>query len=198
MALPASDTFTAADSTGLEVYNTSWSEMGGANSFRINTNAVYPSGANDFGARWNADTFNDNQYAQLTIVAISVGPMIGPAVRCSSSANSYYEFYSDSGSSQVAKMVAGTWTQLGSNGAAAAVGNVLRIEADGTTITPKVDGSTSGIGVQTDSALTSGYGGLGGYDAGTGMRGDNWEAGNLGGGSPARLAATRALLGVGL
>ena len=185
-ALPATDAFTSTNGTTLTTYSSSWSLNSG--DFAINTNAVYPnqSGA-EGGARWNADTFGNDQYAQGKLANITTtGQTIGVAVRASTGgAASYYGFYADGsggGKTFLFKMVSGTWTQLGSTGAALSANDLLRLEISGTTLTPKVNGSTqSPPGTQTDSALSSGAAGLSGYSLSTAMRLDDWEGGNLAG-----------------
>ena len=185
-ALPATDAFTGTNGTALTAYSSSWSLNSG--NFAINTNAIYPNqSVTECGARWNADTFENNQYAQGKLAnIITTGQTIGVAVRISTSgAASYYGFYADGsggGKTFLFKMVAGTWTQLGSLGAALSANDVLRLEINGTTLTPKVNGTTqSPPGTQSDSALSSGAAGLSGYSVSTSMRLDDWEGGNLAG-----------------
>jgi len=177
MALPATDTFTAADGTALQTYNASWSINCGA--FAINTNAVYPNSVGaECGAGWNADTFDNAQYAQ-GVLAAEVSVCIGPAVRVASDGTSdtYYGYYNGT---YLFKQVTGSWAQLGSNGSNWSVGDVIRLEADGTTITPKINGVTdSAIGARTDTAIASGRAGICGWSVNTGDRLDTWEGGNL-------------------
>jgi len=189
--LPATDAFTGTDGTALTTYSANWSLNSG--NFVINTNAVAPNQATtECGARWNADTFGNDQYAQGKLAnSTTTGQTIGVAVRAATGgAASYYGFYADGsggGKTFLFKMVAGTWTQLGSLGAALAVNAVLRLEVSGTTLTPKVNGSTqSPPGAQTDSAHSSGAAGISGYSVSTSMRLDDWEGGNLGGRPPPR------------
>ena len=189
--LPATDAFTGTDGTALTTYSANWSLNSG--NFVINTNAVAPNqSATECGARWNADTFGNNQYAQSKLANITTtGQTIGVAVRAATGgAASYYGFYADGsggGKTFLFKMVAGSWTQLGSLGAALAVNDIIRLEVSGTTLTPKVNGSTqSPPGARTDSAHSSGAAGLSGYSVSTSMRLDDWEGGNLGGGPPPR------------
>lgn len=186
MALPATDTFTAADGTALTTYSASWTLNDG--NFAINTNSVHSNAATvETGAHWNADTFNDNQYALGTIVAIGANPM-GVAVRAHATAATWYGFYSDTGGSYLHKNVAGVWTQLGSTGAAFSVNDIIRIEVSGATVTPMRNGATiSPPGAQTDSAIASGSAGITGYNNSTSSRVDGWEGGNLAGGATSIL-----------
>jgi hypothetical protein len=114
MALPATDAFTGTNGASLAA-RAGWSVNNGA--FQINTNSLCAnSAANECGGRWTSDTFANDQYAQGVITANSGSGTVGPAVRISTSgAASYYGYYTDNGVSQLFKMVAGTWTQFGSN-----------------------------------------------------------------------------------
>ena len=182
MALPATDGFAAANGTALTTYSASWTNNG--STFAIFSNALRCSNAAEGAAHWNADTFSNDQYATATVVAITNVSYIGVSVRCHATATTFYGFEANSNdASYLFKYVAGVSTQLGSTGAVFTVTDVLRLEASGTTITPKVDGSTlNPPGAQTDSSISSGFAGVVGAGSDTGSRIDNWEGGNLGGG----------------
>ena len=193
MALPASDAFTDTDGVQLTTHNTSFTLQTG--DFDIQSNALSPDSGNSTKvlARWNADTFDNDQYAALTLIArldCSYSG-IGPAVRVSSGAVTSYQYYVDRGSGYLSKFVAGTETSLSESSyslSVPALNAVLRIEASGTTITALIDGATTGAPTpQTDNAIASGSGGIGGWTyatiSRTNMRMDNWAAGNLGGGA---------------
>lgn len=181
MALPATDTFTGSNGTQITAHSGSWTLNAG--DFDIQSNALAPdSGGNECGAHWNADTFDDDQYAEATYVAGQALFATGIAVRCHASAATYYGFYIDpfSGTnSYLFKQVAGSWTQIGSNIGNPATSSVIRLEAEGTTLRVIDDGST--IRTSTDSSISSGYAGVAGYGDTTGARIDNWEGGNLAG-----------------
>lgn len=199
MALPATDVFTGTNGTAITSYSANWTLNSG--NFQINTNAISPnSNNNECGAHWNADAFNADQYAQLTLTALTSAVQIGPGVRMHASADTYYGFYTDGVAyTQVVKMVGGTWTSLAESGPHGSVGQVWRIEVSGTTITPIVNGSTHAMGAVTDSSISSGSAGIIGFHTGTGTRGDDWEGGNLGGTPPpTAVLPFRALLGVGI
>jgi hypothetical protein len=194
MALPATDTFTAADGTLLTTYSSNWTNVNGT--FKIYSNAVTSNGSSsDNCARWNADTFNNNQYAQGTYVSEGSGHWVGVSVRCSASADSHYNYYAASDDREFVKIVAGGWTQLASAKASPAVNDVLYIEANGTTIKAKLNG-VDDYSV-TDESLTSGYAGICGYDQASTTKLDGWEGGDLGGGPVTTTYQTLALCGVG-
>ena len=183
-ALPATDAFTAGDGTALTTYSASWSYNNGV--FAINTNSVYSNTAGgDPVANWNADAFENNQYAQGTLVALTGTGQIGVAVRLSTSeAHTGYFYYSSSLSAgrQFYKVVTGSYTQLGNDSTvASSVNDALRFEANGTTITPKKNGSVdSNVGGSvTDTAITSGSAGISGSNNQSGSRLDSWEGGNI-------------------
>lgn len=180
MALPVTDAFTNTNGVSLTTHNASYKMNTGA--FQINTNALAPNSASaEIGGHWEGDTFNNDQYAKITLVAQVSTVYIGPAARCTvgTGTATYYGYYANGTDSYLFKNVAGTWTQIGSTGGAFAVNDVLELDVSGTTLTPKKNGATADIGAQTDSAIASGYGGITGFGASTSIRGDTFEAGNL-------------------
>lgn len=183
-ALPATDTFTTGANAALTTYSASWSLNFGNFSVLAASDDFYTNNAsNEAGAFHNVETYDNNQYAQITVSAISDAGFVGPATRCgAASVASYMHFYTADTSSYLAKMVTGTWTQLGSTGAGAAVSNVIRLESNGTSHRPMVAGATQNPpNTQTDAALSSGKAGISGWSNSTDIRGDNFEGGNLAG-----------------
>jgi len=185
MALPATDSFTDTDGVQLTSHGTSWSKQGSYDP-DIQSNAVAPDAASipQF-PYWNADTFDNDQYAQFVLASVSglsASVSFGPAVRCLTNL-SCYTFVTLNNTNYLLRYAASTPTQLGSSAShTAAVSEVFRIEVSGTTITPTIDGSTTGTpGAQTDSGLSSGNGGMYAYGDSTTARADDWEAGDLGG-----------------
>jgi hypothetical protein len=195
MALPATSAFTASDGA-LPTQITTFSAVRGAMQVRSNA-AQANSSSDETCCRWNADTFNDNQYAFITATLLTSSLYIGAAVRCSNSAETYYGYYMDTSNRYFFKMVAGTFTDLVTpvTGASNTAPDDLRIEANGTTITAKLNGVTDGSFSTTDSSISSGYGGLCGWGQAfaADTSGDTWEAGDLGGVVVKRML----LLGVG-
>lgn len=190
-ALPATDAFTTGADAALTTYSGSWSlNFGNFQVLAASDDFYANSAGNESGAFHNVETYSNDQYAQVSITALSDAGFVGAATRCGAAGvGSYYHFYVADTSSYLAKMVTGTWTQLGSSGAGAAVGNVIRLESNGTTHTPKVAGATQNPpNAQTDTSLTSGKAGISGWTNSNQTRADNFEGGNLGG------AATSLLL----
>jgi hypothetical protein len=130
--------------------------------------------------RWNGDTFDDDQYSQATLAAKPASDSFFIGVGCRHAAAgtaSYYLYYTANTQTFFGKLITGTFTAFGAVMGGRTVGEVLRIEAEGTTIRAKVDGAA--VRTQTDSALTTGAAGLTGYDTSTTLRLDDWEAGNV-------------------
>jgi hypothetical protein len=180
VALPATDSFTGTNGTALQTYSSNWGINAGG--FVINTNAFAPaSGGNECGARWTADSFNNDQYAQCVLTAKegTTNFAAGIGVRHAAAGTAtYYGYYQDGGGNGFCfKNVAGTWTLLGAAFSSAATSTTLRLEANGTTLTVKHNGASQGT--RTDSSITSGAAGVTGYSNSTSMRADDWEGGNL-------------------
>jgi len=184
VALPATDDFTDSNGTQLTAHSANWTlnTTGVSGDFDIQTNTLCADGeADDYGAHWNADSFNNDQYSEAyhtrpTPSGYAVGVacrLIGSAVR------TYYGYLADDNNCYLIKLVAGSGSLLGT-GDVWGNGITVRIEAEGTTITPMIGGAEDeSIGAQTDGSIASGYAGVCGYSDGTGLRVDNWEGGNL-------------------
>lgn len=183
MALPATDDFEAYGDGDLGA-QTNWTNV--SNNWLVATKGsdqrVHPNANDEDCTRWNADTFADDQYAQA-VVDDPTG-FVGVSARCSDSAATYYTYFGGDGGNGawISKVIAGSRTDLQSGGDDFAATDVVRIECEGTTITPVKNGSTdASLGAQTDSAISSGYAGVGGYGFGNQADGnlDTWEGGNL-------------------
>ena len=199
MALPATDSFTDTNGVQLEDHNASWTVL--TNDFDIQNNMVEVDGAEAEGAiaYWNADAFNNDQYAELDYSAEAVSyQYMGVSVRINAEADGY-DFSSCGLDSAMGRFDNGVWTRLGSAGSSLVVGERMRLEAEGTTITPFVDGDEfSPPGAVTDATYSSGSAGLSGYALSPyGTLGDNWEGGNLGGGGVISEIATVSWANVG-
>jgi formylmethanofuran:tetrahydromethanopterin formyltransferase len=192
MSLPATYDF---NNSGSDQSVTSLSS-----NFTIVNGDIYAFGANDNGAawtpstvcavRWNVDLPNNDQYSQVVVSNLPNTYQQGAGVRMQSGAASFYYFmvcYQAGWNDRIGKVIAGTNTNLGTTASDNAVNNdVIRIEASGTTLTPKINGSTTNTpGAQTDSALSSGYVGFMGNGNGSSsvVRMDDWEGGNLSSGT---------------
>lgn len=177
----AQDTFSAADGTALQSHNPAWTVRAGA--FAIHSGAVHASAAaTECAAAFTGAAWPSDQYAECTITAAGSGLIAaGPAVRVSASgALDYYGYYGSgaASSSGIFAVIAGAWIDLsGALPGALAVGDVLRLEARGTTLTAKKNGLTVWSG--SDARISGGAAGLCGYGSSTSLRMDGWSAGNL-------------------
>ncbi len=199
MALPATDAFTNAGATAnLPTYSANWTvEAGGAGFFRVDgtTDVVFPDiNGTDALARWNADSFNADQYSQGACKATDpTDPAwIGVAVRIATGAFTAYElqiFRDGSGtvSYSLDRANAGAFTNLATGAAMAwTSGDVLRLEVSGSaTVALKMykNGVQFGSTVNDSSAgrITSGSAGIAGFNntASLATTLDNWEGGNV-------------------
>jgi hypothetical protein len=138
----------------------------------------------ELGARRTEVGFPAGHYAQLTVTTASGSgsEALGTGVRCQAAASQdYYGYYGASSVSCLFENDGATWTQLGSNGNAFAATNVIRLTVSGTTLTPNINGSTTGTpGAQTDATFANGVPGAVGYnnDASV-MRMDSFECSDV-------------------
>ena len=181
-ALPATDVFTTGADAALATYSANWSMNTGAiqvlaasDDFRGNSAGAIGNGFH------NVETYDNDQYSQVTISAISDAAFIGAASRCGAAGVDSFYFWQEADTSDyLGKHVTGTETQLGSSGAGGAVSDTMRLETESTTIRPKRNGSVPGTpGEQTDSSLSSGKAGINSWNNSADTRGDDFEGGNL-------------------
>ena len=91
MALPATEDFNGSNYVQLTTHNASWTLNNG--DFDLYSNALACDAASTWNmAHWNADSFNNNQYAEATLVTLSNGIWIGLAVRCHATQHTGYAF----------------------------------------------------------------------------------------------------------
>jgi hypothetical protein len=174
MTLPANDDFNRSDdSTGL---GSSWSVIFNTPAAQVLGSAAAPNIDNqEGGIIWNADTFASNHYSQARISQRGNLSYCGILVRGTSS--NYYLFYTDDSDARYfGEIVGGSFTAFATS-TPLAVNDVMRLEADGTTIRALINGTlwTS----VTDSSHSGGSAGIASYDNITSTRVDDWEGGNL-------------------
>jgi len=185
MALPASDSFTRANSTDL---GTDWTPQSGTVWGITSNEAALKGGTSDAGEYWNADTPDANQWTQAALGSYLAGnSWVGPAVRCSTSAQTRYEVVDDADERFLERVISGSFTTLDNDAASAAIsGDVLYIEVTGSSpninVTTKFNGSPD-LSVTNDapgSTLNTGRLGVGcGFSSIGGPSLDNWSGGNL-------------------
>jgi hypothetical protein len=125
---------------------------------------------------WNANSFGNDQFAQLTISAIG-SSFSGPSVRVSGSGGTanWYTCFESTTQMIFQRSVNGTATNITTTGITGATGDVVRIEVAGTSVTCKQNGNV--ISTTTDNSLTSGSVGMEMFNNGSSV--DNWSGGNL-------------------
>lgn len=200
MALPYQDAFTGSPGTALPTYDGGWSEDHAASDgWEIKSGNVaglpdFASTADDRGAgvRWTTDTPNDDQVVQVTLTTVNGYDFAGPACRMAPN-TSYWDaiyYVSDDGTAAptryIEEMIDGTvesQTTTTDSASAPVGGDVLKLEAEGTTATPYInDVEDTTLGTHTVS-LTGGDGGMW-YESGSvaGTEVDDFEVDNLSGG----------------
>lgn len=184
----ASDDYNRANSADL---GTTWDTQTGTSAMRVNTNAARNIGTGTMSAEtWNANTFGNDQFAQGTAAneletqaGLGSEYGIGPAVRMSTADQSKYAAIISADAARDLQLLkfdgTGVITVLGTYTAGTpALGDVIRIEAQGTTIRVLQNG-VERISV-TDSTLTSGRVGLCGRQSVNQPALDDWSGGDLG------------------
>lgn len=141
----------------------------------LGVTAPYFSGSLVGGGSWP-----NNQYAQITVgsaVDTTTDAGVGPMGRASTVQQTAYFGQTNTNETKVYKVVNGSYTQLGSNGAACATGDILKLICNGTSISATKNGTTI-VGAVTDSAIASGSAGMWGTNGGspTGTM-DNFQGG---------------------
>ncbi len=170
----ATDDFNRGDNADL---GSNWDVVTSLSALNILTNEVVAPG-DPIGERWNADSFNDDQYAQLTLrtMVTDANNGIGPACRIASGANTQYFYIANTVDSRLFEIDANSYTQL-DIGSAAGTGDILKLRCIGTAIEGLND-EVADVSA-TNSVVTAGNGGIFGADEGAiNPTGDDWEAGN--------------------
>lgn len=180
MATATDDFNRANDPSGL---GSNWSAQCNSSGIVVSANAAYKNGAgsNDYSF-YNAISPGADQYSKIVLSSGFGGGIYGAVtVRASGTAEATMNSYvfitngaSGSGNSEIQKFVSGANTKLANVAATFTGGDVIEIRASGTTISVYKNGSL--LTSTTDSSLSSGKPGFGGYGAGTVF--DNWEGGD--------------------
>jgi hypothetical protein len=184
MAVLASDSFDRADA-GL---GANWTTLVGAGAPAIVSNRVRTgSVGTDSEARYSAITWPDDQYAQVVCMTANGTPDAnGPEVRCSTINKTSYICWvlgalGAGAHLVVRKSLNSSHTTLTDTVQTVNSGDVIRIEAQGTSISAYINGVLKS-GPTTDSAIASGYAGLIAFaDSGSAADSelDTWEAGDF-------------------
>lgn len=181
MSVLATDNFNRADQNPLA---TNWTDAGDTSPLKLLTNQIVPSNvSNDCSAFYNAVAFPNDQYSQITMASAESGgggQGGGPGVRMATSKN-YYRLVGDKAAStnwELAKKVAGTYTQIGTATQSWSDGDTIYIEIKGTQIVTKKNGTGFGSWA-TDSSLANGKAGITYSSTSSTWACDNWEGGDF-------------------
>jgi len=157
MSLPFSTSFVAPDGTLLTDFNPVFEDVQSFMQIQGDAATSSVNGVADCVAV--NESFDDSHFAEVGVDNIVAGHYIGVAVRAQAAGSgSFYNYFGDSVGSFLSKWVSGSFTVLATGGPFAP-GDVARLEADGATLTPLLNGLAD-IAPQTDSDLTGGRGAL--------------------------------------
>jgi hypothetical protein len=183
------DTFTDTNGTTLTSHTTdtgaSWLLMLSSSVVgTVQSNSYTPFASSTAAYRTSATPPSADYYAQMDIIVPGTSPTggIGPSVRCSSSANTYYALRYQPNTLAIIKVVAGVLTSLSSISLTLTGTQTLRLEVNGSSLVGFVGGvqKVPASGVVTDTSVTAtGFAGL--RSASTNILVDNFSAGPLGG-----------------
>jgi hypothetical protein len=184
MALPATEAFTGTAAALAGSWTQTFSGFGGTLNRNGSGVAIPAGGVGAGAARWNADTFNASQYAQVEFRSAAMGEFVEPIVRAAGADGTFggYGHFSGPSGSGIEKYVNAAVTNLASFGATPTAGDIIRVTVSGRVVAAYRNGIY--VGQASDTSLTTGAGGL--VLSGTTNTADNWEAGNIlpPGGSP--------------
>jgi hypothetical protein len=198
-----SENWNCADSASLTCQLT-WTELLGTDWGITSTRAQIQAFSGLFQlVRAGSALASADHYCQATLAAFttqSATTTAGPAVRIDATvgdATYFFRAESDPGGvqTQLWKRVAASFTSLGTNATAPVVADIIRVEANGSSITGKMNG-TARVGPITDTAITGNLqcGIVGDADTvGQVTALDDWSAADLAAGG----APQRTLTGVG-
>jgi hypothetical protein len=142
-----------------------------------------------YGAVWNADSFGPDEFSELTVTSVNAGTVYYAEawVRTVAASDNGYncDYGTGANNSFIRRVIGGSGTTLTTATAspAPAVGDVIRCEIVGTTITFKVlpiGGTPYTLATTTDSTFSSGNPGFSTIqNVGSAVTLDNWSGGNI-------------------
>jgi hypothetical protein len=154
---------------------------------------------------WDAGVrnFTDDHYSQIEVITVGANDYAGPVVRGAGDFQSNlfngYVFLSNSTASDIRRYDNSVPTVIQSGLTAFTANDDVKLSIEGTTLRAWINGVQEGVdqdATEGGSAITGGQPGIMGYQAGTTVEVDNWEADDIssgGGGTALNLP----LLGVG-
>jgi hypothetical protein len=197
----ATDSFTGTDNasiivgTGAGTGNWRRSGYSSGTPFNYVTNRASTTATAQAMVWGGAGTFTADQYSEATLVSSAAGTRyVGVVVRgttgTTSATKNYYYFRCSSTACILGKFVAGTNTTIATGNSPGTFPVTARLEVVGTTLTPKINGSTPpGMSASyTDPDLSTGNPGVVASSASNAATLDDWSAGNLGGTTPPSIS----------
>lgn len=176
-AEPAFATLPASDNFSGTTLDANWTIRTGT--FQVASGVVSSTTSGESDAIWNADTFPNDQWSQITAESNTTGDYEGVILRANSSGSmTYYGCRgnaSGGGSVEIYKEISGTYTSLITHATTFGTGSVLKCTVVGTTITLYVNGTQ--VTQTTDSSITSGSAGI--FLYGTTSSLGTWSAGAM-------------------
>jgi hypothetical protein len=181
----AVDKFDRADSNDL---GADW-EVNPPNSFQIFSHQVAPNGYNGHCyATWKTRAFTPDQTVRLLLTALSPpAASLAPAVRLTPATKTGYVLHVWGTTLQLFRVIADSYTLLGTAPAPIATGRIYTLTIQGTTLTVK-ENATTIIGPLDDDAIATGQPGLHCYNAVTTLRWDNWIGKDLSAADPLTIS----------
>lgn len=173
------ESFDRADSGTVMGNDLSWTQVAGTWGTASNKGYKAATGSIIEGARADSDLSSDDHYSQVVVGGGDNLTAHGPAARFASAANTYYVTFNFADVQYIAKIEAGSQTNLGSGSYTYANDATIKLEANGSTIKMYAGGVEKAS--VTDSAITGNVRcGVASY----GINGtlNNFEAADLGGG----------------
>jgi hypothetical protein len=176
----ATDDFNRANGTGL---GANWTAV--VDNYDISSNRAVPSPtSSDAVVRYSGATWPNDQYSQAkcyTTNTTAGGAGIGVCARCSASATTLYRLVADHGSSsnwEIGDFIAGSYNFIANRTQAWTDGDTIRLEAQGTSLTIKLNGTAVGAAI-TSSAIASGQAGLAYSSIASAPASDDFEGGDF-------------------
>ena len=179
-----SDDFNRGDNLDL---GSNWTVVTAESTWKVLTNRAEPSGlgGSDCSEYWNPGGFSNDQFSQATVVSVTGGSVggaegVGVSVRISTGAQTYYRVVINAAATSnvaITKMVAGTATHLAVITSAFSANDVLRLEADGSTLRAYKNGTF--LFGTTDTSIASGNAGISYSSVTTAAILDDWSSGDL-------------------
>lgn len=175
------ESFTAGNGTDITGIGSGlWSYANGSSTFlSVTSNEIrHKVNTNTASIAARAGTFADDQYAQIKLTKNSVSQSyIGVGVRASAGAG--YFLYVSGTTYVLGKVVSYGYNEIRVAGRTFNVGDIIRLEVSGTTLTCKQNGAT--FWTATDASHSSGNPAVtgNGFNSTDFNAGDDWEGGDL-------------------